>query len=611
MASDVKPLWLRGSLTAVLAIGALAACSSASSQGDSGPPDATDDSNTGDSTVIVVNPEASDDSTAIDAGEASSSNEDSSIIDASNEEVTAGFQDATADAPKDATSDAALLDAPPSTNLVFNPVSTNFGTIPWGQPSPAATFTLTNTSSQPAGSLQLGVAGSNAGDFAQTNNCGTSLVPDASCTIQVTADPTAVGLRNSALVANTSSGGGASATLYVTGDYSYHDVGDATKWATFNTIAVDPNGQGFGGTTFDGRYIYFAPSGAGLVLRYDTQGSLSGTASWTIFDLTPLNSNLQWFQGATFDGRYVYLVPNTNGSARIGLAARYDTHANFADATSWSIFDIATVNTNAKGFGGASFDGRYLYFVPFASVPGTLDGVVARYDTQASFTASTSWVTFDTTTVNAYAKGYQGAVFDGRYLYLVPFDISAGVAVVARYDTQGPFASGSSWLTFDVTKVNPNAKGFYGGGFDGRYIYLVPFSNDAGIDGIVARYDTQSTFAAVSSWTTFDATTINANAKGFYTASFDGRYLYLVPFANNVLVRYDTNSNFIDAGSWGAFDVSTVNASVAGFGSAAFDGRYVYLGNQVLARFDAKQPLGMPHLCANSAALYCFTGSFF
>jgi hypothetical protein len=34
----------------------------------------------------------------------------------------------------------------------------------------------------------LGLSGGNSGEFAQTNNCGASLAPNANCTINVTSD---------------------------------------------------------------------------------------------------------------------------------------------------------------------------------------------------------------------------------------------------------------------------------------------------------------------------------------------------------------------------------------------------------------------------------------
>jgi len=72
-----------------------------------------------------------------------------------------------------------------------------------------------------------------------------------------------------------------------------------------------------------------------------------------------------------------------------------------------------------------------------------------------------------------------------------------------RYDTQAAFTTLSSWSAFDTATVSPAARGFFGGAFDGRYVYFVPHW-DGGADGLVTRYDTQAPFVAGSSWSMFD-----------------------------------------------------------------------------------------------------------
>ena len=42
------------------------------------------------------------------------------------------------------------------------------------------------------------------------------------------------------------------------------------------------------------------------------------------------------------------------------------------------------------------------------------------------------------------------------------------------------------WSTFDLTVVSPSAKGFVGAAFDGRYVYLVP-ANNGSRHGLVTR----------------------------------------------------------------------------------------------------------------------------
>jgi hypothetical protein len=81
------------------------------------------------------------------------------------------------------------------TFLQWSPRSLNLGNQPVGTSSAAQTVTLTNAGTTPITLFSIGIGGANPGDFTQTNNCGSSLNPYASCTIQVTFTPTAVGGR--------------------------------------------------------------------------------------------------------------------------------------------------------------------------------------------------------------------------------------------------------------------------------------------------------------------------------------------------------------------------------------------------------------------------------
>jgi hypothetical protein len=304
---------------------------------------------------------------------------------------------------------------------------------------------------------------------------------------------------------------------------------------------------------------------------------------WSTFDLTEEHSAAKGFAGGVFDGEHVYLVPFTNGGAASGNVARFD--AMQPDLTkSWELFDITALHATAKGFVGGAFDGRHLYLVPYNNDAGH-SGEVARYDTRAPFTQSTAWEFFDLTKeVNASAKGFHGAVFDGRYLYLVPYFNDVYHGLVARYDTTSAFGSPASWSTFDVASVNAGAKGFQGATFDGRHLYLAPcYSDVLGYNGVVARLDTTAPFGAKASWSTFDVTTVSTGARGFAGAAFDGRYVYLVPLRrgqdeyHGLVTRLDTTGELTDPGAWSTFDVAAVSPNPRGFVGATFDGRYVYL----------------------------------
>jgi len=93
------------------------------------------------------------------------------------------------------------------------------------------------------------------------------------------------------------------------------------------------------------------------------------------------------------------------------------------------------------------------------------------------------------TQLDPACKGYRGAGFDGRYLYFVPNNNGVYHGRVARYDTTQDFNTASSWGTFVMeTQLDPACKGYQGAGFDGRYLYFVPYNNGI-YHGRVARYE--------------------------------------------------------------------------------------------------------------------------
>ncbi len=82
-----------------------------------------------------------------------------------------------------------------ATTVSLSPSSLSFGSQSVGTTSAPQPVTLTNT-----GTGTLNVANiATTGDFAQTNNCGTSMTAGASCTINVTFIPTASGTRTGTL----------------------------------------------------------------------------------------------------------------------------------------------------------------------------------------------------------------------------------------------------------------------------------------------------------------------------------------------------------------------------------------------------------------------------
>ncbi|MAE62005.1 MAG: hypothetical protein CMJ49_11695 [Planctomycetaceae bacterium] len=283
--------------------------------------------------------------------------------------------------------------------------------------------------------------------------------------------------------------------------------------------------------------------------------------------------NCTGYFGAVFDGRYVYFSPEQHeGLIAHGNVLRYDTHAPFEDAASYAAYDASSSGgLDCRGYYGAGFDGRFVYFVPRHSHAGGFHTRLLRYDTRAEFSATEAWAAFDI----GRDHSSQSAAFDGRYLYLCPGyggeeDVSNHSGEVIRYDTHAPFDDASSYAWFDATTVGgPDAACFDGAAFDGRWIYFVPLNQS-----VAARYDTTSAFDDAGSWQCQD---LAPRGMGMCVgAVFDGRYIYYAPYQNPRVVRFDTTGDFDDPSAFSCYDGDhTDGLRTAGFDGAYFDGRFV------------------------------------
>jgi hypothetical protein len=94
----------------------------------------------------------------------------------------------------------------------LSPTSLNFGNVTRGHISSPQTVTLTNVAKS-SRSVSVRLAGGNAGAFAQTNNCGTSIGTGASCAISVTFTPKFKGPASASLQVNGGGGGVLSVSL--------------------------------------------------------------------------------------------------------------------------------------------------------------------------------------------------------------------------------------------------------------------------------------------------------------------------------------------------------------------------------------------------------------
>ncbi len=226
----------------------------------------------------------------------------------------------------------------------------------------------------------------------------------------------------------------------------------------------------------------------------------AGDSTWETFDssLVPSYRSSADFAGGTFDGRYVYYASESR------FVVRFDTTAAFGDPSAWSAANLPNPDGASQSYTGAVFDGRYVILVP-ALVAGQSTAIATRFDTalESDFTATSSaaWQHFDLSTLSADSgaptAGYAGGVFDGRYVYFVPRRDGAGpFGRVARFDTAGSLDA----AVLDGAMQDAGAQ-----------------AGDAG-DGAVGDGSAPADASAASSmgfanpamWSTFDLAALNA-----------------------------------------------------------------------------------------------------
>ena len=169
--------------------------------------------------------------------------------------------------------------------------------------------------------------------------------------------------------------------------------------------------------------------------RYGNYLSLNGTSQ---------ASNLGDLGTTYVNGVTVAAWVNTTdngGYPSILSSIGYDAGVNFTTTLAgWDYYQLSGPATGAQDFRGAVFDGRYVYYVPYGagSAARTL-----RYDTTGAFDAAGSWSLYDMTGTALGARDFYGAVFDGRYVYYMPYG-AGSAARTLRYDTTQDIGLGLS-----------------------------------------------------------------------------------------------------------------------------------------------------------------------
>ena len=284
-----------------------------------------------------------------------------------------------------------------------------------------------------------------------------------------------------------------------------------------------------------------------------------------------------------------------------------------ADFHGFDAFDAEEIATSAgSGFFGAVFDGRHVYFCPMQYGRQDYHGKVLRFDTHADFKQNSSYEIYDASNTGGLdTRGYYGGAFDGRYVYFVPRKTEKQRhSRVLRFDSRGDFHSPANWDAYDAGLTNCRQ----GAAFDGRYLYFAPgYEDENPVDekipsNKVLRLDTRGDFHEASSWKVHDASGLSAKPYGCYDgAVFDGRHVYFVPLMHQTVLRYDTAGAFEDPHSWKIFDASTLNIGMNV--GALFDGGAIYFipyGHGNAVRLECRKEFSSPESWSQIDLADCF-----
>ncbi|EFH83279.1 N,N-dimethylformamidase beta subunit family domain-containing protein [Ktedonobacter racemifer] len=242
---------------------------------------------------------------------------------------------------------AGVVPAPGSS---LSPTSLDFGTQNLSIASGAKQITLTNNGTAALTINNIGISGTNASDYTQSNSCPASsstLAPNASCTINVTFTPAGLGSRSATLTVNDSAAGspyaialtgtGVNSTIYFSDGF---EGGNTSLWSL-------PNSDGSGSITVESSQVHSGTKAAAI-----TNGS-----NQYAYLYAPLSSA----QAHTYTRFYVRLASTTYGSiVAIGRNQNngsiwevdYDNVTHAFDIYFWGasnqVYSISTLNNSVN-----------------------------------------------------------------------------------------------------------------------------------------------------------------------------------------------------------------------------------------------------------------------
>ena len=269
---------------------------------------------------------------------------------------------------------------------------------------------------------------------------------------------------------------------------------------------------------------------------------------------------LSGYRGATFDGESVYFAPYYNNHGRHGFVLKFDASKPFDNPNSWDVNVVYGDNNGLRGYQGALYHNKYVYFVPYFIEESFFGSKILRYNTEADFHDSSAWEWA------GYFDAYEDGVVEKNFVYFSPhLDRKNNVyAIPLRYDTTKEFSSPTGWERFD-TKIHGS---YIGAASDGEKIYYGPYTqkNESGViitdKSTLLIYDTNKLFDDRNSWE------YRSISYGIYGGiGFNGTHVVFAPFCQLV-----PKENFPECGKIMFLDTNTQKISYSKISHGAYNG---------------------------------------
>jgi hypothetical protein len=297
----------------------------------------------------------------------------------------------------------------PAPAVTLNPTSLTFSSQNVGTTSAAQTATLTNSGTATLTISSIALTGTNASDFAQTNNCPASLAANASCTVSVTFTPTATGARTAA-VTLTDNAANSPQTVALNGT-----GGSANPAVTLNPTSLSFGNQNIGSTS-SAQTVTLTNSGTAslTITSVALNGTNPGDFAQTNNCPASLAANASCTVSVTFKptisgsrtATLTFLDNAANSPQTVALSGTGTTSSIYfsdgfetgnlskwtlpsSDSTGTRTVQSTTVNTGGNALQFSNANGQYAYVYTALSAPQTQTFTRFYFRLDSTFTGST------------------------------------------------------------------------------------------------------------------------------------------------------------------------------------------------------------------------------